>query len=100
MTNATYFARSKLEAEHIASGPVVVAHLAEEPWLILGWLAYEPQPAALVYAYTRFSFRRQGVFDLLMRWLNPCPEAPFPCRYSGRCLPALRDRYNLTFEPR
>lgn len=99
MTNDVYYAGLVPEAERLARGAVIVAHVPGDPWLIMGWLAYEPWPPhGLLYAYTKFSFRRMGVFDSLMRRINPASSA-MVCRRVGRCFPMLRDRYSLTFDP-
>lgn len=98
IANDTYFAFMRPEAERIASGPVLIAHAPHDQWLILGWLGYEAEPLALSYAYTRFSFRRMGVFDSLLRSL-PATEH-LPCRHVGRPFAALRARYGFTYQPR
>jgi hypothetical protein len=84
-------------AARILSGPLLVAQLREDP-LILGWLAYEEEPQALIYGYTRKTFRRLGVFDSLFRSFHP-EDSALPCRYASRCFPMLRYRYRLEFVP-
>lgn len=71
MTNADYEAWARTHQPYV--GDVVVAHVAGEPGLLVGWLAVHgplgltppPPPYPLLYAYVRKERRREGIMRKL-----------------------------------
>lgn len=102
MTHPAYYAQqTPVAVAMVRTARVLIAADVEDPWHILGWIAFSVTPAGELivhYVYVKSAVRRFGVARRLFQHVNPTGAAVV-ATHTGRAFEALRGRYRLAYAP-
>jgi len=102
MINQVYFDNTSIEVEQrVDTCNFIVAVNPEDHNHIFAYIAYTTIDDVLVihYAYTKYSYRRYGIFNELLGIILPNPKNPIICTYATGYFDCLREKYNLMYNP-